>query len=85
MVTNPQFRRLVFRRLQFKLGGAGQAAETKRLREPPVVLKTAYCGTVLWMDGRAVEGARLESAYTSKAYRGFESHSIRQIFVANWS
>lgn len=37
------------------------------------------------MDGRAVEGARLESAYTSKAYRGFESHSIRQISVANWS
>lgn len=37
------------------------------------------------MDGRAVEGARLESAYTSKAYRGFESHSIRQLFVANWS
>jgi hypothetical protein len=32
---------------------------------------------VVWMDGRAVEGARLESAYTSKAYRGFESHSIR--------
>jgi hypothetical protein len=31
------------------------------------------------MGGRAVEGARLESAYTSKAYRGFESHLIRQI------
>ena len=30
------------------------------------------------MGGRAVEGARLESAYTSKAYRGFESHLIRQ-------
>ena len=29
------------------------------------------------MGGRAVEGARLESAYTSKAYRGFESHPIR--------
>lgn len=27
--------------------------------------------------GRAVEGARLESAYTSKGYRGFESHSLR--------
>ena len=26
----------------------------------------------------SVEGARLESEYTSKAYRGFESHSLRQ-------
>jgi hypothetical protein len=34
---------------------------------------------ILRMGGRAVEGARLESAYTSKAYRGFESHPIRQI------
>lgn len=35
------------------------------------------------MGGRAVEGARLESAYTSKAYRGFESHPIRHLPVAN--
>ena len=28
--------------------------------------------------GRAVEGARLESVYTFKAYRGFESPSVRQ-------
>lgn len=34
------------------------------------------------MDGRAVEGARLESAYRSKAYRGFESHSIRHAVTA---
>src|SRR5436190_8723320 len=27
--------------------------------------------------GRVVEGARLESEYTSKAYRGFESHPLR--------
>ncbi len=27
---------------------------------------------------RVVEGARLESVYTSKAYRGFESLSLRQ-------
>ena len=27
--------------------------------------------------GRVVEGARLESVYTSKAYRGFESLSLR--------
>ena len=25
-----------------------------------------------------VEGARLESEYTSKAYHGFESHTLRQ-------
>lgn len=28
--------------------------------------------------GRVVEGARLESEYTSKAYRGFESLPLRQ-------
>ena len=39
---------------------------------------------VVWMDGRAVEGARLESAYTSKAYRGFESHPIRHTFLPNF-
>ena len=31
-----------------------------------------------WRGGRVVEGARLESVYTSKGYRGFESHSLRQ-------
>ena len=30
-------------------------------------------------SGRVVEGARLESVYTSKAYRGFESHLLRQL------
>lgn len=34
-------------------------------------------GACVRRDGRAVEGARLESAYTSKGYRGFESHSLR--------
>ena len=29
-------------------------------------------------DVRVVEGARLESVYTSKGYRGFESHSLRK-------
>jgi hypothetical protein len=29
-------------------------------------------------DGRAVEGARLERVYRLIAYRGFESHSLRQ-------
>src|SRR5688500_7142098 len=28
--------------------------------------------------GRVVEGARLESVYTAKPYRGFESHPLRQ-------
>ena len=42
------------------------------------------CGCTVTMflalrtGGRAVEGARLESAYTSKAYRGFESLPVRQ-------
>src|SRR5262245_43360776 len=31
--------------------------------------------------GRAVEGARLESVYTAKPYRGFESHPLRQYMV----
>ena len=34
----------------------------------------------LWIDGRVVEGARLEIVCTSKAYREFESHSIRHFF-----
>ena len=31
----------------------------------------------MWIDGRVVEGARLEIVCTSKAYREFESLSIR--------
>jgi hypothetical protein len=31
-----------------------------------------------WRDVRVVEGARLESVYTPKGYRGFESHSLRK-------
>ena len=30
-----------------------------------------------WRDARVVEEARLESVYTPKVYRGFESHSLR--------
>ncbi len=30
-----------------------------------------------WSDARVAEEARLESVYTSKAYRGFESPSLR--------
>ena len=31
-----------------------------------------------------VEGARLESEYTSKAYRGFESLPLRQLVLSIW-
>ncbi len=34
---------------------------------------------ILWRLVRVVEGARLESVYTSKGYRGFESLSLRFI------
>ena len=30
-----------------------------------------------WRDARVVEEARLESVYTPKAYRGFESRFLR--------
>ena len=33
----------------------------------------------MWRDGRAAEGARLESVYTLIAYRGFESRSLRHV------
>jgi hypothetical protein len=32
-----------------------------------------------WRGVRVVEGARLESVYTSKGYRGFESRPLRQL------
>ena len=35
--------------------------------------------SILWRDGRVVEGARLEIVCASKAYRGFESLSLRQL------
>ena len=31
-----------------------------------------------WRDARVVEEARLESVYTPKVYRGFESRSLRR-------
>ena len=34
-----------------------------------------------WRGVRAVEGARLESVCTSKAYPGFESLSLRHIYL----
>lgn len=37
-----------------------------------------YSVWFIWIDGRVVEGARLEIVCTPKGYREFESHSIRQ-------
>ncbi len=39
-------------------------------------LNDKYILSRLWRDGRAAEGARLESVYTA-TYRGFESLSLR--------
>ena len=36
-----------------------------------------FYGCPLWKGARVAEEARLESVYTSKAYRGFESPSFR--------
>ncbi len=47
-----------------------------RLGEPPVQASKMRSG------GRVVEGARLESEYTAKPYRGFESLPLRQFLVA---
>ena len=33
---------------------------------------------IFWSDARVAEEARLESVYTPKAYREFESRSLRQ-------
>ena len=42
------------------------------------VRNTYLKNKVVWRDARVVEEARLESVYTPKAYRGFESRSLRQ-------
>ena len=36
------------------------------------------CNMRCWRDARVAEEARLESVYTSKAYPGFESPSLRK-------
>ena len=46
--------------------------DSRRLQRRPGSLRSG---------GRVVEGARLESEYTSKAYRGFESLPLRQTLV----
>lgn len=41
-------------------------------------LSLRYCGSGnLWRGARAVESARLESAWAPKVSRGFESHPLR--------
>jgi hypothetical protein len=45
---------------------------------PQKILKFFIHLQPYWRDGRVVEGARLESVYTSKGYPGFESQSLRQ-------
>ncbi len=43
-----------------------------------ILLSDLYKLAQIGRDGRAVEGARLESVYTA-TYRGFESLSLRQV------
>lgn len=60
---------------RLRKAGAGQAGGLFRL---PRGCTGGIAPRLRRMGGRAVEGARLESAYTPKAYRGFESHPIRR-------
>src|SRR5215467_16353261 len=39
---------------------------------------------ILWRGARAVESARLESAWAPKVSRGFESHPLRSSCCACW-
>ena len=41
-------------------------------------VKTTIFALPKWRVVRVVEGARLESVYTSKGYRGFESLTLRK-------
>ena len=40
-----------------------------------------HCEAIFGEVAELVEGARLESVYTSKGYRGFESHPLRLHFL----
>lgn len=42
------------------------------------VICTRFEESANWRDARVVEEARLESVYTPKVYRGFESRSLRR-------
>ena len=69
-----------FGQASFHAGWGWTVRRNKANKRSRKRVKNAFKGLFLRMGGRAVEGARLESAYTSKAYRGFESHLIRHIF-----
>jgi hypothetical protein len=45
----------------------------------PAVLSARDDQAHMRSGGRVVEGARLESEYTAKPYRGFESLPLRQV------
>ena len=50
--------------------------------EKCIIFATVFTGSTRGSDARVVEEARLESVYTSKAYRGFESPLLRWKAVA---
>jgi hypothetical protein len=43
-----------------------------------VDIKNLYFSSLVWRGARVAEEARLESVCASKAYRGFESLSLRE-------
>jgi hypothetical protein len=58
----------------------GPARHAGCYRQGPRLGRTPLKG--MRSGGRVVEGARLESEYTPKAYRGFESLPLRQILTS---
>ncbi len=50
---------------------------------PPAERQFSQAYESVRRGGRAVEGARLESVYTPKGYRGFESRSLRNLMSTN--
>ena len=49
----------------------------KKKKKNTFVICTRFEESANWRDARVVEEARLESVYTPKVYRGFESRSLR--------
>ena len=62
-----------------ELGGAAATGKPRDLYCRSALARCAPLPAGMRSGGRVVEGARLESVYTSKAYRGFESHPLRQL------
>ena len=50
----------------------------ERCRPIQKARELSQCESILWSDARVAEEARLESVYTPKAYREFESRSLRK-------